>query len=206
VTREGRGGPLRRRVTGTAIRKELLVFVEGLQTEEVYLVGWHRRHRDSVQVTIDEFRGGPLQLVERAVAAKRAELRDAKRNRGRPHDQIWCVFDRDEHPNFAMAMDLARRNDVSVAVSNPCLELWFLLHFQDQTGFIHRHDAQRQAEDHLRCTKVLTPDALAALAEHYDEAKGRAIRLDEKHHGDNSPPGSNPSSGMWKLVDEIRDA
>ena len=32
------------------------------------------------------------------------------------------------------------------------------------------------------------------------------MRLDEKHHGDGSPPGSNPSSGLWRVIDQVRDA
>ena len=202
----GGGGPSRRRVSSAAIRKELLVFVEGLRTEETYLVDWHRRHRDRVQVTIDPFRGGPLQLVEHAVVTRRAELSEARRQRGRPHDQIWCVFDRDEHPNVVQALNLASSNGIGVAVSNPCLELWFLLHFQDQTAFIGRDEAQRQAEAILHCAKVLTPAAVETLAERYSQAKERAVKLDEKHQGDGSPPGSNPSSSLWTLVDEIREA
>lgn len=202
----GRNGPPRRRVSATARRRELLVFVEGLRTEEMYLVDWHRRHRDQVRVTIDPYRAGPLQLVERAVEAQRAEVNDARRGRGRAHEQIWCVFDRDEHPNFESAVDLAVRHGIRVAVSNPCIELWFLLHFEDQTAFIDRHDAQARAETILGCSKVLSPAALESLANRYDEARQRAMRLDEKHYGDGSPPGSNPSSGVWRVIDQVRNA
>lgn len=204
MSRDGGNGPPRRRVSAAALRRELLVFVEGLRTEEMYLVDWHRRYRDRVRVTIDPYRAGPLQLVERAVAAQRAEAYDARRGRGKAYDQIWCVFDRDEHPNFVSTIDLAARHGIRLAMSNPCIELWFLLHFEDQTAFIDRHEAQDRAEAILRCSKVLSPAALEALADRYDEAKERAIGLDEKHHGDGSPPGSNPSSGLWRVVDQVR--
>ncbi len=206
MTPGGGSGPPRRRVSASALRRELLVFVEGLRTEEMYLVDWHRRFRDRVRVTIDPYRAGPLQLVERAVSTQRAEANDARRGRGRAHDQIWCVFDRDEHPNFSTALALADRHGIRLAVSNPCIELWFLLHFERQTAFIDRHAAQARASAILRCSKLLSPAATEALADRYDEAKQRAIRLDQKHDGDGSPPGSNPSSGMWRLVDQIRDA
>lgn len=202
----GSGGSPSRRVSNTAIRKELLVFVEGRRTEEMYLVDWHRRYRNMVTVTIDPFRGGPLQLVEHAIKAQQAEAYDAKRGRGRSHDQIWCVFDRDEHSTFADALGRAGIHGIRLAISNPCIELWFLLHFQDQTAFIHRHDAQHQAEAFLQCAKVLSPTATEELAERYKQARGRAIALDKKHYGDGSPPGSNPSSGLWRVVDEIRNA
>ena len=157
-------------------------------------------------MTIDLFRGGPIQLVERAVETQRTEAREAKKERGRAHDQIWCVFDRDEHPNFTEAVSLAHDHGINLAVSNPCLELWFLLHFEDQTAHIERGEAQDRAEGLLHCSKILSESALSALAERYDDAKARAVKLDEKHSGDDSPPGANPSSGMWRLIDAIRDA
>ena len=40
------------------------------------------------------------------------------------------------------AFDLARRHQISVAVSNPCIELWFVLHFEDHRAWIDRHAVQ----------------------------------------------------------------
>lgn len=197
-------GPPQRRLSKDAILLDLLVFVEGLRTEDGYLTYWRRQYRDKVLIEIDPFRGGPLQLVQKAVEAKRVEAREAARRRGRPHNQIWCVFDRDEHPYFARAVDLANRNDINLAISNPCIELWFILHFERHNAYIERQPAQRRAEELLGCSKVLTDSALSALAERYDRARERAVRLDEKHAGDGSPPASNPSSGMWRLIDLIR--
>jgi hypothetical protein len=99
---------------------------------------------------------------------------------------------------------LANRNNINLAISNPCIELWFILHFERHTAYIERQPAQRRAEDLLGCSKVLTDSALSVLAERYDRARDRAIRLDEKHAGDGSPPASNPSSGVWRLIDLIR--
>jgi hypothetical protein len=43
------------------------------------------------------------------------------------------------------------------------------------------------------------------LADRYDEARGWAVKLDEKHMRDGLP-GNNPSSGVWRLIDVIRHA
>lgn len=201
-----RSGPPTRRVTAAAQRREILVFVEGLETEERYLTYWHRRHRDSVLVTVDDFRGGPLQLVQHAVRAKNREAKEARRGRGKPRDEIWCVFDVDEHPNLAAALDLAFRNGIGVSISNPCLELWFLLHFENCTAFLDRKEAQRRARVHLSCSKVLTDAALESLAARHEKAVARAVGLDAKHRGDGSPDGTNPSSSVWRLVELIRRA
>lgn len=89
-------------------------------------------------------------------------------------------------------------------ISNPCIELWFVLHFADQTAHIERGVAQRRSRELLGCDKVLTGPALAELSERYVHAKQRAQQLETKHAGDGSPEHSNPSSNMWELIERIR--
>ena len=158
--RRGRPGRPRRAATRDAVRKDILLFVEGKRTEEDYLVHWHRVHRRQVNVHIDPFRGGPRQLIDRAAQAKRRSEREARRREGRAYDEVWCMFDIDEHPSLHEVRTMAADNGINLAVSSPCLELWFLLHYADQTAHIDRHDAQRRSADLLQCEKALTHDAL----------------------------------------------
>jgi hypothetical protein len=97
----------------------------------------HRLHRERVVVTIDDFHGGPLELVERAAQRRKHDLRDEKKGKGAAYDEYWCIFDVDEHPHVAQALVMARDNNVQLAVSNPCIELWFVLHKEDRTGWVH---------------------------------------------------------------------
>lgn len=164
-------------------------------------------HRERVIVTVDEFHGAPLQLVETAAAQRSADLRAAKRGKGDAYDQYWCVFDVDEHPYVDQALQLAASSQISIAVTNPCIELWFLLHFRDQTADLHRHNAQEISSGLLGCAKVPTAAALIQLVGRYEDARRRAQALDRKHELDGSPSGSNPSSSLWfgpRLADEPR--
>lgn len=147
-----------------------------------------------------------MTLVRRAIDQHRTDTRNARRGRGRAHDQIWCVFDQDEHPQVPEALVLARDHGVRVAFSNPCIELWFALHFQDQTAYLTRGAAQALAKSFLSCDKNLSAEAKERLLNNYDSARARAIALDEKHESDGSPMGSNPSSGLWRLIDEVKNA
>lgn len=180
------------------------MLVEGRVTEEAYLLPWKRRLREGVLVDIPEFRGTPRSLVEKAVELKQVEEKEERRGRGAKHDEYWCVFDVDTHPHLREAIDLARSEDIRVAISNPCIELWFLLHFIDQTAYITSEDAARLAKGHTGRGKGLTPDVLDALGERYELAKKRAVGLEKKHHGDGTPAPGNPSSGMWRLIDALR--
>jgi hypothetical protein len=211
VTGPSRGARPKRRVPSERSdtdRPQLLVFVEGLRTEVQYINFWYRRNRARVLVDIAERHGTPMTLVQAAVDAKRTEQREERRDRGRAHDEYWCVFDRDEHPQLDEAIKLARENGINIVMSNPCLELWFVWHFTDHTAHVERHDIQHRAADHLGCDKSLTDAALAKLAEdgRYDAAKKRALRMDARHEGDGSSPGTNPSSAMHLLIDRIRHA
>jgi len=113
------------------------------------------------------------------------------------------VSDVDEHAHLGEALSLAARNGIKVAVSNPCFEVWFVLHYEDQAAHIERNDAQAKSFKLLGCKKVLTKSALEGLAQRYEAAVRRAKALDKKHEGDGSPRRSNPSSEVWKLVDQI---
>jgi hypothetical protein len=177
--------------------------VEGKRTEDGYFKFWWRRNRDKIIVNIDERNGTPMALVERAVARKAREEREERRGRGAAHDEVWCVFDVDDHPYLEEAILLAERHGIKVAVSNPCFELWLILHYENQNADIGRRTAQARATELIKCKKVLTEAALEALAARYDDALQRAKALDKKHEGDGSQPRSNPSSEVWKLVDRI---
>jgi hypothetical protein len=198
------GEPRRATASPAGQRRSILVFTEGQKTEPVYLTHWHRLHREKVIVTIDGYHGAPMQLVEEAVAKRAIDLRQARAGQGAAYDEYWCVFDVDEHPHLNRALELARRSEISIALSNPCIELWFLLHFEEQWEQIHRYDAQRRCAELLGRGKVPSPEALAALVSRHEDARRRALALDKKHDRDGVPPRSNPSSGTWRLIDQIR--
>jgi hypothetical protein len=184
--------------------KSLQTYIFISKTEPIYLTYWYRAFRERIIVTIDEFHGTPLQLVERAAQRRTADLREARRGRGDAYSEYWCVFDIDDHPHINRAVKLAKESEISIAISNPCIELWFVLHFRDQRAMIDRHDAQRRAQELLGFEKVPTSAGLAKLCGRYEEARGRAQHLDKKHELDGSSRGSNPSSDVWCLIDKIR--
>ena len=103
------------------------------------------------------------------------------------------------------AVEDARKSGIGLVVSNPCFELWFVLHVREQTAFINRHDVQRLANELGLCDgKKIPVAAWTALVEAFDDAKRRARALDERHTGNDSPPRENPSTDVWRLVDGLR--
>jgi hypothetical protein len=135
---------------------------------------------------------------------KRAAERDAKRHRddNLRFDEVWCVFDVDEHPKLRDAEQQARAHRISLAISSPCFELWVLLHFRDHTAYIHRHDAQRACSQHI--PNYNKSVLYSELRNGYEAAVRRAIALD-KQHGSLGEEGSNPSTWVYRLTERLRE-
>lgn len=200
----GRSQELRRRAPRREPRRRILVVCEGGVTEAGYFRDLRAAFRNPlVEVEIDDEGGVPKTLVERAAERKRAAEREARSRRDDflRYDEVWCVFDIDEHPHLPDARQQARDNGIDLAVSNPCFELWALLHFQNQTSYLERRDARSRLKRHL-------PDYEKALPFHrlkpgYSEAVTRAYELDRRCEADGEP-GRNPSTGVHRLTEQIR--
>ena len=160
-------------------------------------------HEPPAETTIPPRRRGsrhaPLTLVGRAREQKKSQSR-----RDPEFDEIWCVFDVDAHPDLKSAVSEARDAGIWTAVSNPCFELWLVLHLADQTAYVDRHTIQHRAHQlGLVEGKSIPESERCRLFDGYEEAKRRAQALDAMHEGDGRAPGSNPSSGVWRLIDTI---
>jgi hypothetical protein len=191
VTRRGQHG----RGPGPPVtlrgRRRIVIFTEGEITEPIYLRHVARPYAERTIVTVQPINESPLQIV-----------RTAARERDRD-EEAWCVFDKDTHTNVREAIQLAERKQIRVGLSVPCVELWFLLHVHDQRGHLESRDAVAAVRDALGFEKRPTRTALDALMRGYDHARRRAIALDRMHHGDGTPTPANPSSDIWRLVEEI---
>lgn len=185
----------------------MMVFAEGKKTESIYLKHWHQIFRGKMLLTIAEHVGSaPKTVVRHAADVRKAHLSEEKKKRGKAYDEYWCVLDVDEHNSLPDALQCAADNDINVALSNPCLELWFLIHFHKQTAYIHRDDAQKEAYKHLNCTKSsFSASSMRKLVSLYDGARSHAMSLDIKHSKDGTAPPCNPSSNIWQLVDIIKN-
>jgi hypothetical protein len=141
----------------------ILVVTEGTKTEPSYLeeirsaYGLH-----SANVAFQPGRRGtsPLDVVD--YAERLFVHGDAYRGvRPRSFDQVYAVFDRDEHANYfaalqkASALDGLLLNDERQRVrfaaipSNPCFELWLLLHFEEVLAPMHRNDVLARLRSHV---------------------------------------------------------
>lgn len=184
-------------------RQRVLVLCEGEVTEPKYLKALRHEYRSQlVDVEVVPDCGVPKTLVESAVARKKDAERQARRW-GDPYlkyDEVWCVFDVDAHPNLAEAKQQARDNGLYVALSNPCFEVWILLHFRDQRAHQERGRIQEACREYLPGYAKEVP--YDRVREHYAAAVQRADALLEWQRQQGRPEG-NPTTLVHRLTERI---
>jgi hypothetical protein len=194
--------PFRRPRQPRATGPKFLIACEG-DSEEAYLkaIGQDLRLPNDSFLVFNERGTDPLTIVKTVIKQREGLRKDGW---WLPQDSAWAVFDGDEHrdnnpENWHRALNLAQANSVEVALSNPSLELWYLLHFQDQQAYLHRDKAVDELKKHIphyRKPMILYPGPPGAL----HSALQRADRLARRNQETEMPFHNNPCSGMGRLV------
>lgn len=189
------------------IGRKALIVCEGEKTER----GYFEAVRQSMRLPTLRIRvvhpnaTDPLTIVE-ATIEERARL--ASQGLWLRGDEAWVVFDGDEHMNASAdrwnrAIQLARGKTIRLAISNPCFELWYLIHFQDQTANISRVNACRSLRRHVNVyekSSILWPVPLQPLTA---AAVRRAEAVAYQAVRNSLAEFSNPSTGVHELVQSL---
>lgn len=184
--------------------KRFLVYFEGSETERIYINGIRKLLRETrAPIVIDpgNRHGNPLEIVRGAKKRKEESCQTD------PYDAVWCIFDveaPEPHPSLDPALKLARDADIQCAVSNPCFELWLILHLKEH----NRHDTTKKicqlAEQEIDSysSKVFDFDDLAGGI---SKAVDRAKILDGNYPPHAHCKQKNPWTSMWELIQFLQD-
>lgn len=110
--------------------KAILVVCEGYTEEN--MVTREKIRRRLGGVTVLNMKGSsPIEIVE---TAKRKFVEDGG------YDKVFCIFDRDKHGSFTKALQEVQKHSgrkrkkdripIIAIISNPCIEVWIMCHFQ----------------------------------------------------------------------------
>ena len=161
----------------------------------------------------------------RQAIAERARIYEE--NNHREIDETWAVFDKDDldqtpgnKQNYESAFILAGEQEVKLAYSNECFELWLLLHFVavDPTLPIQRKDLYKMLEVAVNASLPEGEDAfnyehgasdiVKYVSKYGDESAAitRAVSLQEYHKSLlHTPIDSNPVTYVDTLVKSLRE-
>lgn len=150
--------PWKLRSDDTRIEDKLptfIIFTEDAMSEKLYFESFQT---EKLKINVVEDQKSKMESIFRAI--KHCE-------KNKVFDKgihIWCVFDRDFNgiPNeldkdeisFDESPHTAKRNNIKVAWSNDCFELWILLHYED----VDEKEPLLRNENYERLTEILKVD------------------------------------------------
>ena len=196
----------------------ILIVTEGEKSEPNYFANFRTRQTNiEVRVVPNSKNGGKTDYASLIRKAVKICTDDGLSPNG--GDSVWIVADADVNYQAADAVNKknaalsearkkAGKESFELVLSNPCFELWYLLHLRYTTAHLPDYDAMRKSLEQAGITDYeKRNDLYEQLVSHTSEAIERAKRL-EKFHADNGstlPLGidSNPFTEVYKLVEKL---
>ena len=198
---------LKRRGPNREPKRRFVLFCEGRNAEPKYFEAIERTCSGTL-IDVKRGVGVPMTVAEKATEeAQTRRRRRGKRDSFEEGDQIWAVFDRDAHPRFEEAVRLCDQHGVEVARSDPCFELWLILHERDYDQPCDRREAQRELgglRPEYDRDGAKMPDC-ADMVHRIEQAENRAEAQLRRREEEGAPYG-NPSTTVFRLTRAIRGA
>lgn len=186
----------RRRPGNRSLATIFHLCIEGKVTEKTYFLSLNSSDylKGKITFRIHKTSSDPYRLVESAIVLKNSGNLEES-------DQIWCVFDV-EYPNphgkLADAVELAEKNGIAIAVSNPSFEVWLLLHH----GLVTKHLSSEDAKKMQRGQP--DPGSTNYYLPRLADAQSNAWSLIKKHQEDGKDfPADNPTSHVLEIFEQI---
>ena len=124
-------------------------------------------------------------------------------------DMAFCKFDTDEDSNknklINEANKYALQNGIRMIISSPCIELWFLLHYDYTTARLSNDEVIKRLKQYYpKYDKNI--NIYKEINENVDEAIKRAKKLENYQIENGKIIGTtdaNPSTEMYKIVEYL---
>jgi hypothetical protein len=196
-----------RRPANTEQQKRFLIVCEG-ETEQIYFEYLsHEYNKLQAVIVIKCSHGGTPDRAIKLAVTERNRLKADDNS----YDQVWCVFDTEASTNknvFDEAIRIAREEKLSLAISNPCFEYWFILHYeQTNVSLANCEDASKKLKRKLltynkkqAALKALLPrEILPQTKDAIQNAKACMLGMKQT----NREEFPNPSTTVYELVEEL---
>jgi hypothetical protein len=165
------------------IRPICFVFCEG-ETEETYINYLRSQYRLPIEIKVKK-KGGDI---------NERYINNVKSNHAKhKNDEIFLIYDSDIPE---IATKLRQIKNAEILLSNPCFEIWYLLHYQRQTAELTSSQCLSELEKHINGYKkgILNASLKEVLSINKDEAIRRAesLKVDK-----------NPSTSIYVLIKKL---
>jgi hypothetical protein len=169
-------------------RASHLILCEG-KTERDYFIGM--RTRRGPHIHIDMPGSDHISIAREAV----------KRN-GDEYSNVWCVLDTElDSVTTTKVLAIIQQSSAEVCLSTPSFEVWLIMHHEDCLRPF------QSADEAKRKLKTMVPSWREGSTRFSDFSHGvrEAVRRAQKIDASGESVLKNPSSNVWKLVDQLID-
>lgn len=185
-------------------RRRIVIVCEGEKTEKNYFSGFIDRYSNVQIVPLFGKATDPKNIVD--LTKKQKKEYNLNFEDG---DGLWCVFDVDNNPEEAIVNSVghAQRFNIGVALSNPCFELWYILHFTFMNSGLTKDDAIVYLKKYIHNyekKKNYNTDLKGKTSTAIKNAK-RLNSFCDKEGIDLYCRKSNPSTQVFRLVEFIEE-
>jgi len=198
---------LRRRMARRNPYDVVLIVCEGGKTEPQYFCELRSNLKlNNLNVVVTgECGSDPCSVVDHAIEKAKIEG---------DYDRVFCVFDKDRHPNYSDALDkiqhirLKKSQQIKAITSVPCFEFWILLHFEYTTRPFDSIGKRSICDSVIRCLKRYIPNYEKGRADIFHRTKAdidTAIQNAKKVvEAAKSGGTDNPSTLVHELVQYLQ--
>lgn len=200
---------LRRAPPTRSPKQKFIIYSEGKNTEPDYFKSIRTNLFGAlIDIEMIDAAGVPMTIAEKACERAAAMKRSRKQKSSfEEDDEIWAIFDRDEHPKVQEALEKCKNGNVGIGFSDPCFELWLLLHLKNFDRLDDRH--QVQAELAKVCESYDPKGRKSAdftkFAEVVEYAEKRAEQQLKRREAEDQPP-KRPFTTVFRLTQKMREA
>ncbi|GHT65226.1 abortive infection protein [Bacteroidia bacterium] len=172
-----------RQSKGKEIRPTFFVFCEG-ETEEAYIAFLRSNYRIPIEIVVKKAGSG---INKRFIDSYKKDYTT------HPKDKTFLIYDFDVPE---IVEKLQKISKIELLLSNPCFELWYLLHFKNQTAELTSENCVSELTNHFGNYKkgVLNEKLKDKLLNNKNIVVSRAKNLVEF---------KNPSTNVYVFVEEL---
>ncbi|MDY7011402.1 MAG: RloB family protein [Planctomycetota bacterium] len=157
-----------------------------------------------MEIVGKECGSAPINVVEAAIVRKDSTPQSTTHD---DYDEIWCVMDVEaplQHSTLAQALDKAKGNGLSVALSNPCFEYWYILHFKKTSRpMLKNGDVIKVLKEHYPKYCKNDPDIFDVIFPDTEKAIRHAKEVIKEKHWVEDLRDCNPSTHVHRLVEQL---
>ena len=206
-----------RRIRKQETRPVVVVVCEGTETEPIYFRRFREKYRHNIIIDVAGKKGNLNSLIQEAIKKREEHIAGLENEE---ECSAWCVIDADVDYNTPGNL-IAKNNQIKeaqkkaeniikIALSNPCFELWFLLHYlciaspmrnyEDVMKYLKK---QKGFEDYKKVKDVF--DILEDKLEIAKENTGK-LKQHHKNHDKNDlfDVSVTPYTNVWELIEVIQ--